>query len=508
MGEPHPRCGSAGNSAAAAALARGVDDALAILLHRPENEWARDFVLAPDADPAGDMAMLANPVAFAHAVAGESSGVRVPSLSRNTSDQLFTSVDYVMIPAWSQRSTAVGIAVFRINDALCNVTGLVERARFAIGRYVKDLHTLETLFVSRSVDHPTRLPRPNITSIYSERFTTATERTHFYAFCNPVLFAAGRYVESVQLSATGTLFRDCPVCQRPPECACGCQLRKINPKSSLDFSTLVPCALMHSGTYRGGLEIFLRCLQTGSTSGISFPGTDWCRVDRESRVADSLRQFAIRNTVGHGHPGRAAMPTAFEGLSDDPFQLLSTQVLGQVPMQQPNVRMPEETADVVPVSRSLPFEARSKPCELDLQAFDAAAANLFENLLKSTPSAHLVERSTIPDWISPQIIKSESEQRGQEGRGGRSGTAQSDAEIITILGKDALRRAKNRASAARSNARKRAYFETLEQQVCEMRVKLQELRARQSALVAYNQRLADLLLAQELSSSGPQLFEG
>jgi Basic region leucine zipper len=513
MGEPQPRSGSAaGNdaaAAAAAALARGVDDALAILLRHPENDWARDFVLAPDADPAGDVAMLANPVAFAHAVAGASSGVGIPSPSRNTADQLFSSVDYVMIPAWSQRSIAVGIAVFRINDVLCSLTGLVERARFAIGRYVKDLRTLETLFVSRSVDHPTRLPRPSaITSIYSQRFTSAAQRTHFHAFCDPVLFAAGRYVESVQLSATGTLFRDCPICCKPPECACGCQLSTINPKSSLDFSTLMPCALMHSGTYRGCLEIFLRCFRTGSTSGFSFPGTDWCRVDRGSSVADSLRQFAIRNTIGHGNPRRAAIPTTLEGLPSDIFHFLSTQALGhEAPMQRETGYMPEEITDEIRVSRSLTFEAPSKPSELDLQAFDAAAANLFETVLKSAPGAQLDDDSTKADGAAPNILKSGRGHCGKAGRAVRSGTAPSDAEIITVLGKEALRRAKNRASAARSNARKKAYFETLEQQVCEMREKLQELRARQSALLFSNRRLTDHLSAQRNSSSGPQLSE-
>jgi hypothetical protein len=162
---------------AASEVARNVCQALD-MLRRPANGFGRDFLLAAGHDPQGDLVMLSNPVALAHASTAEITRSQAPpqedppvanqgsvtDLAENrdaSAHQLsvpgVVRVAYTMIPSMYVGALTCGVSIQRIE---CPIS-MGSRTTYSMGRFLRDERTGETLIAvrveRRNVCHPCRV---------------------------------------------------------------------------------------------------------------------------------------------------------------------------------------------------------------------------------------------------------------------------------------------------------------------------------------------------------------
>jgi hypothetical protein len=244
--------------------------ALSIVLDRPQNAWARDFILRPGEDPAGDVSMLSNPVHLAHAIVFRARhvGMRSPRAPPHArlqfgehglprAERCSATTENVLIPAWTVGHITVGTFVRRESDGLSSETAPRVRMTVRLGRFVRDESTSETLIVAVSNDD---CPWARQVLVWFVTYPSSTTRYQFQATCEKNTFVASRYDQSVLVSAYDISVRACSVCGSPPAMACGCPIFGLLPRSPLDFSAFTQNGLStyHGGTYEKTIKTFGR----------------------------------------------------------------------------------------------------------------------------------------------------------------------------------------------------------------------------------------------------------
>jgi hypothetical protein len=306
---------------AASEVARNVSQALE-MLRRPANDFGRDFLLATGHDPQGDLVMLSNPIALAHASTATATGFQVPpeeafdvdsqgadggtagksnALDRSQGVADPVSVVYTMVPSMCVGVLTCGVAVQRLR---CPV---VTRGRttYSMGRFLRDESTGETLivvcFAGPDVSSPPYLPRltwfharlqstalasmlaPQLESdgLVYFRHVTSTSRFHLVAFMVPGVSVRDVYAtfldgDPAKLSANfcfcGTVIHTreggCPECKLPASADCSCDLSLTPPRSALDFASFPNNSLSHMGRFCGtaALSLIFPATQSSITS--------------------------------------------------------------------------------------------------------------------------------------------------------------------------------------------------------------------------------------------------
>jgi hypothetical protein len=102
-----------------------------------------------------------------------------------------------------------------------------------VGRFIRDDSTNETLILATSNEGYGWARQ--ITLVYV-KYPSSTIRYRLQATCEKSAFLAGRFEESVLVSAHDIQLYTCSVCGSPSSSACGCVLSQTVPRSPLDFS--------------------------------------------------------------------------------------------------------------------------------------------------------------------------------------------------------------------------------------------------------------------------------
>jgi hypothetical protein len=143
-----------------AEMAWHLQAALSIVLDRPENTWARNFILRPGENPAGDVAMLSNPVHLSHAVVMEATHVgvcspRAPPHARtdraghgHLQAVRSATTESVLVPAWTSGHITVGAFVQTMCAVNCSQPHSKAPTAARVGRFIRDDSSSKTTSLS------------------------------------------------------------------------------------------------------------------------------------------------------------------------------------------------------------------------------------------------------------------------------------------------------------------------------------------------------------------------
>jgi hypothetical protein len=309
------------------------------------------------------------------------------------------------------------------------------------------------------------------------------------------LFKGGRIVESVQYCTAGIHSRFCPFCEAPPSAGCACQIPGYQAAHPLDFSRHVEALQRYTGEYVGSVNavIAMPNFAAGSMSKkylssllvSSMRVTGYARGDsRHDELADLFQSFAVQLSLSDRSPARAFLPRPASPpgnstlLESAGFQVETGQGELTVGVGACGIELPRDNVTKISYRNLAPVAGPGQARPL--------------------PDTH-----TKPDGIS--MLSDGSEQRGCNSgavtafgdqlallHGCTSGNDQTDgdgqppdAQQLRRLGQ----RMRNRAAAARSNARRKERNEVLRigleranQQVCELRKWETALRAENLSL--------------------------
>lgn len=504
------------SDAAFAELSRNIESALNIVLSRPDNEWAADFVFNIANDPAGDVSMLTSPLPLANAlVASVRSDPQVLNPS-STAD-----VDYVMIPAWSIGAVTVGLSVARIANYSGTSSGEPVMS-YNIGRFVRDERSAETLIVNTSMlDSDSRmsipgLERPGCAIVYL-RHNSSTDRYHFFAACNHELFFRGKHAESVIFSESVHQYRLCPVCSASPYMSCNCSIPLKLPKTALDFSAFIHNGMTHMGKFAGNSVFTCRDRRNGivkrivSISRDSFDGAVDNALSMELQnlaIQDRLRRANLCRTV---MPGGCADPTSTDPITFNAVEITDNSVEITDGDQAPDPFDSELNIDVA----SLPALFDGPDISNDVNKLSSSnSSDILDPIdaLIVDPAAVLQPQDEHSDSCPEPSTTSTSNTNGNESsslavasdiantcenKAPQSSAGISDDEGSSFTVGDARstkaleRQRKNRLAAARSNARRKLHLDTLKADLEKGHDTVRILEAQRQELLSVNRELKE-----------------
>jgi hypothetical protein len=275
--------------------------ALDIVLARPQNFWAHDFLLRPGEDPPGDLSMLSNPVQLRHSIVMYSMHLimRSPQAPPHTrthdgphglaQPESSVSMDSVLIPAWTVGDVTVGAFIQRENTLLSQNGTASVKSMLRVGRFIRDESTSETLIIAVGSDD---IPWERQVRLWYVKYQSSTKRYQFHAVCERNAFMDSRFEESVLFSTYDRQTRQCCVCGGPPFVACGCPLFRQVPRTPLDFSAFSRNALsrFHAGTFPKIRKTYGRSSMfstlVADSMHWSMPGSEILAALRSSFIAD------------------------------------------------------------------------------------------------------------------------------------------------------------------------------------------------------------------------------
>lgn len=498
-------------NAAFVEVSRNVDRALSILLGRPENAWAADFVFNVAKDPAGDLSMLTNPFPLANAV-----GASIRGDSSINSPSSSAVVDYVMIPAWSIGSVTVGVSVARISNF---VSPIAEEPSivYNMGRFVRDERSAEMLIVntslsdSNSAESRSLEKLPKCAIVYM-RHDSSTERFHFFAGCDSNLFFTGKHAESVMFSESVLHYRICPICFASPYSSCNCSIPFQVPKTYLDFSAFAPNSLSHMGAFAGTAVFVCKDQRSGRIRRQVCPSRDVFSSNADMELVKLLQDMAIQDRLLRGNLCRTVMPSGdlnsveigepvsaidesneedlVLNLADFELDLENGTVYPNFTELLDAPGFTDDLPDITDQNSVLPPDDPGADSTSELQHLQRARVTSAGSVL-GKPSR---TEGTVPlPILNISVVDS------------TDGAAEKSNDDIK-LAKAQERQRKNRLAAARSNARRKLEMDTLKTDLQQEKEKVAMLERRRQELLSFNQHLkeqaANIWRAQARSTDG------
>jgi hypothetical protein len=514
-----------------------VSAALDIVTHRPENAWAADFVFQNANDPAGDISMLTNPLPVSNS---ELATVRETAVPGEAYDgQCDISVAYTMIPAFTVGALTVGLSIHRVNPICHTLYSDHPPAVYAVGRFVRDERTAETLIVSTNMSRtnaPGSSPAPALisgvstvssasnpafhprTSIIYLRHDSSTQRSHLFAACDPELFARGRYAESVVFAESEVQVRFCPVCNASPAAKCGCALPLRVPKSALDFSAFLPNCKTHYGSFHSKSNVSFRNGLAAAFGRAVSSKMGLCSQDSDKSIAQLLQNLAIQDRMERVCPSRTIMPAAGQTASGDPAVLEKLSSASHTPSPSPSSDTPNcgsadlsdalgaawidgvDLADDMYPRILLPPDAdggwaqsQADPPPLPHEAFGQGEVLDFMDIVSVVPdcaiSASVAEKH---QQSATAIVTSPVPTAYYVASPVEVPVQQPSADVAVKSAKQLERQRKNREAASRSNAKRKLVMDTLKEQVDDARKSILLLQEKEAKLKADNQALKDI----------------
>lgn len=415
---------------------------------------------------------------------------------------------------------------------------------YRIGRYARDETSGKMLVILHSHSVLTRSPLQ--TQVISLAHISPMRNKRVVISCDTETFLAGRIVESVTLCMTKIFDRDCPVCFAPARTTCGCSMGHSRPTHPFDFRGAIAAVKLQAGELSASsshAKVFALHLKDippvlllknslkpteeiaphkfdprldshdqVSRKFITLPVVTRSRIvcDFPSRSNDErrirfdslssvLHQFAVQFSLSSAHPLQLVGPrldpdrtTAYPSVEtkiscDGVLELelsltdqgIPTSVCGESSLINEDT-MCQNPPDCTNTRHRPPVELEAE-----------TSANTIKTTVNVVESGSCAEASglyskTLPD----SALTPKASVKGFE----VSSSAVSRVEHEKpVLNRHAIRRLKNRASAARSNAKRKALNDELKQNVICVRARLKELRDRQASLLEENLALRSQL---------------
>jgi hypothetical protein len=506
----------------------------------PDRQWAREFLL--DQSLQGAAQMLTNPATLLHGVwashvdtlfeaDGSHCGMFNPC-NRNES---------MYVPAFSAGALTVGVFVSRSAPThrtdrkepqpgqwlrakapeskanICPVDsklvspsqnaqlGTAVSPSYSIGRYVLDAASGRIIVVSHHKSLARDAPTSTHVSYTHAQSTMRSERIQLA--CDGALFAAGALLDSVRYCATKNEARFCPTCGTPPGRGdCACQLPERKSAHPFDFSGDVFTMTRYLGDFLGTSNVISAASSSACTSSsssflkkvfvkasmlVSSTRVDgFCAEDpRHIDLTVLFQAFVVRVSTSDISPARMVMPR-----------------IGQISSA---ARLPNSLDSVVNQSKVMPFSApylegneglgvqsRNEILTNDLNPWNPTPGAELSNETVDLPagSDDSVNLNVAP---APLLATVNADLRpaiaGIWSNSGESSQDQ-DGDMLTDenLGREAMRRLKNREAAARSNARRRERNAALKRELSDTLRNVSELRRIETMLRSENLALRRL----------------
>lgn len=414
--------------------------------------WLHDFLLAPPASTDADT--LLNPAGRAHAWAAD---VHV-SLSAS-GGSLALSGTLALVPALAVGTLTVGTA-----------TGATLSGELRAGRFARDDATGALLLIAFSGDMVEVAHFGHESAARSARLYLRCDAARFSSALASPSFSAADVAATVVCGVHLRELRACPMCRSEPTAPCACRLAFIPPASSTDFGPLRANMAATMGVFAG--------------AGAAGPGSGQAHAEATVRVAvpaDNAAPLRIVEAVAARLGGPSAPPRAF------PESIVSAQadeprtdghfVRGQF---VPDLQLP---ADAYPSANGgLLSGALGQVSPVSGAASPASASGC--------TGGGTEEEALLPDSpVSPEAGPAPPTRARRAPR-----RPMTEQELKAREERRQVRIMKNRAAAARSNARRKKHNDALKGALAEARGRALELRDRHMELREENLRLKTLLL--------------
>ncbi|PXF45650.1 hypothetical protein BWQ96_04554 [Gracilariopsis chorda] len=396
----------------------------------------------------------------------------------------------------------------------------------AVTRFVKNDEDGHTVFVAYYEDWDTfRLEYSKLTTSTQQiRFLVAVQGKAFRALLKNGVLSISAIVPLLAFMQMTTEYRKCPQCLR----ACGecyCAAPNIKPRHPFDYEAFKLGAMSRSGIFDGRTEMALFANGVKIRSGvlgsryISNPSFDFDLVER-------LRRLAISDHVGkeaarHSHIFSNAVGVASTGRDQNPFDSIGKPVQLHTPLEDlgnEGALIQTSSANDAEVWAPLTEEGE-QGIGASQQITPSILSSFLTPLEELTPSDENTQSSVVSDPMTTDLIDTSVQLRqsnaldaaimNSEPLSTESGSLSVDQDSGTKTAKTAspdkeqvrrlkaeLRREKNRASAQRSNMKKKAVLDALKHDLATSREKADLLRSKELLL-----RRENLSLKKQISAN-------
>lgn len=410
--------------------------------------------------------------------------------------------------------------------------------KYSLGKYVRDERNGTLLIVKHTGVGSGGSGTGGTQVMYLEHLST-TRRYRMYFHCDTAQFKAGKLVDSVLACVTNTEARHCPVCREGPGANCECRLELEPPKDPFDFRGSAKAMASQSGDYLGqaGITISLRDKRAEVPAGVEKPrryvsaplisslrtasfSASRCDATHDA-LAAVLQNFAVQTSLSEASidRGLSAAPPSVPGLlppslapvdSEEPGASpvevpagAGMQALGQIGSEDGLASVGSAVPDQVTDFASALLNDGTGDCDPAMVLPHEPTDMLDSYLLLDQddrlddPKLFVGELSgdslncTLKEMASTDDSRGQSENASssvpeaiaQRGKTGVRGKECANAEIAA---RELRRRTKNRESAARANARKKAMNDELKANIRDAQARAAALQARQTELLKEN----------------------
>lgn len=572
--------GSLSVNAQTAELRSLIDRVFAIVERRPEDAWARAFLL--DDSPQATIQMLTNQAALPHAVTAicNSSCLELDDSHLGALDHTDVG-EYMFVPSFSTGTLSVGAVVSRSFPDItsgcdqlsapaafdCAHDGAVGRQHvYSVGRFVREETTGSFLVLNNVKSSPSSSESPRLQLIFHEH-KSSTRRDRIALTCDTETFRRGHIYESVLRCCVQYESRFCPVCKASFKDNCSCKLELRPPTHPFDFEGACLAMESHTGDFKasaGKAKLIVVCNdqktrgfsrdaemdtfryhRSSPLSSFSSPGTSkqYLTVPLVSRIringfacvssglhgdevsrnhqklSSLLQSFAVQLSLSSSSPSKLSLPSFPSGCQnklnnpiDHPMASSNAVKHGANPLPAREVSN-ENVVDIDCSSNQshqlLPFSSGElshflsfldpsqiaqqdgTSCPVPVSSVVPDAARQFGSDLGMSSSSD----DSLPLFQAAQSNASsnastELDQRGTQPYAVHATKKNSDFDASDLVTARELRRKlKNRASAARSNARRKALNEEMKAKLKDARDRVAYLRERQTQLVDENAKI-------------------
>lgn len=448
------------------------------------------------------------------------------------SDEALTiDMKMLIVPSVNVAGHCCGIAVVDTCESPPPGSDAAVKRWSSVGRYIRREATGEILFVTTSLkkdgspalDGSIRIVWAGEPLGKDRRKTTTA-----VIECDATLFNSGRILESVKACEVGPrqVTSRCTMCSFPGDAApaagaaptrlCEAHLTLRQPANMMDFTNNLHNMRAQEGLMVGGL---MRV--AGGAHGVvaenimSFltvrVGKDELLIARLLKVASEAHAASVRHVVsggsaeegGDGESHHVFPLAARSSVEKDPGALLEpypeltdVDLFGCItgpPREVADLKQPDSFATSNTQAQQFP---PCKPGQELAQASETTDASLRVNPTGPPLSAHEPfyfavppPSAVTPELGSPPEALIET-QRQSRRRGGKPLLSREEAEYRKVMS--------NRASAARSNARRRKAFQSLTETLATAKAQLHELQRRKQRLLDQNLYMKHLIASSGL----------
>lgn len=477
---------------------------------------------------------------------------RAPQASSNQVVRETGSCDVLLVPAWMQNNITVGVSVYRLNLFSCPLKPPTQEpeapwAWTTCGRFARCERTGEILIVgalapAKIANPASSAPRVSspLVQVLHCRHISNRDSLETGVMCSEDLFAAGKY-EQAPISCQVALRRraSCPTCGQPTTLMCECPIRLHTPKYALDFSAFGANSNLQFDSFTGKTTFWTSLTTSGRSLRMSYDSVG-ATTDSTDELARALCSLAVSDVVSVSNTPPAPLSQyagdslcATDTRSPAEWSLVPSGQRARRPRLQFNTsRHPLRDAsnagcDGTRDDTSLETCHSAEPLEHIQESATASAVEACTRMRKLDEGACHSESTTLRSCVygsaehpnaPPQTVQTDiatkpntvtyrerhpdlsQAQPHQDLE--KSGSATVESSSMLGISEDRLamlldRRRRNRESAARSNAKRKAYHRSLTDGVKQGRDKIRQLRERESALRQENEELRARLIRQQ-----------